>query len=142
NARLVERIDAGYITADSARKLKEVEQLSKIELILLRNIYHQVRHISIGMRQNSSVHCALIYEINGLSCQIVQPVQIYRLLADGQFHTGFLHIHNGFKHNSGTILNKLSHGMKICGQVYGSREDSFLVFAFALAEQLFPPLGY
>ena len=34
------------------------------------------------MSQNSSVHSALIDKINGLACQIVQTIQIYRLLTE------------------------------------------------------------
>src|SRR5699024_18094 len=32
--------------------------------------------------------------------------------------------------------------MKVCGQVYRCREDSFLILAFALAVELFPPFRY
>ena len=100
NARLVERIDTQYVAAHAACKLEEVEQLTKIELILLRDLYHQVRYISIRMCKDCSVHCALIYEINGLACQIVQAVQIYRLLVYGQLTLRLLYIQNRLKQDA------------------------------------------
>ena len=63
--RLVKWIYSKDITADTAGKLKEVEELSEIELILLRNLYHQVWYISIGMSKDGSVHGTLVDKIHG-----------------------------------------------------------------------------
>ena len=131
------------IAAHAACKLEEVEQLTKIELILLRDLYHQVRYISIRVCQDCSVHGALIYEINGLACQIVQSVQIYRLLVYGSRLTlRLLYIQNRLKQDSVAVLDELSHGMQVCGQINRCREDTLLVLSFALSVQLLPPLRY
>ena len=94
------------------------------------------------MCKDCSVHCTLIDEINRLSCQIVQSIQIYRLFIDHDLFSGCLHIHHSLKQNSVSILNKLSHRVQISCQIYRCREDSFLVFSFALSVKLFPPLRY
>ena len=87
HARLVERIHAGYVAADAAGKLEEVEQLSQIKLILLRNVYPEIGNTAVGVCQDSAVHGTLVDEIHSLSGQIVQSVQIYRLLTDGQLYS-------------------------------------------------------
>ena len=56
--------------------------------------------------------------------------------------SGLAHIYNSLKHDTRAVLDKLTHGMKICGQIYGCRENTLLVFTLGLAVQLFPPLGY
>ena len=52
-------------------KFEEIEELSKIELILLWNIDYQVWYISICVGKNCSIHCTLIDKINCFSCKIV-----------------------------------------------------------------------
>ena len=49
---------------ESSKKLKEIEQLAQIILILLRNLHHKIWHVSIGMRQNGAIHRAFIYKIH------------------------------------------------------------------------------
>ncbi len=94
------------------------------------------------MCQNGSVHSALIDEINGLACQIVQTIQIYRLLADRKLLSRSVDIDHGLKHYTGTVLNELTHGMQIGGQVHACGEQTLVVLTFALTEQLLPPLTY
>ena len=93
------------------------------------------------MGQNGSVHGALVYEVHGLSGQIVQAVQIHRLLPDLDFLPGGLHVENRLEHDPRAVLDKLSHGVQVCSQIHAGREDSFLVLALALAVELLPPLG-
>ena len=94
------------------------------------------------MRKDCSVHGTLIYKINGLSCQIVHAVCIDVLFLENNLRRGFFHVQNCLKHDAGTILDELPHRVKVCCQIYGCREDTSLVFSFALAEELFPPLRY
>ena len=94
------------------------------------------------MSKDCSVHRALVDEINCFSCKIVQSIQIYRLFIDDDLFFGCLHIHNCLKQDSVSILNELSHRVQISCQIYRCREDSFLVFSFALSVKLFPPLRY
>ena len=94
------------------------------------------------MCQNGSVHSALIDEINGLACQIIQTIQIYRLLADRKLLSRSVDIDNGLKHYTGTVLNELTHGMQIGGQIHACGEQPLVVLTFALTEQLLPPLTY
>ena len=46
---------------------------------------------------------------------------------------------HGFKDGAFALLNPLSHGVEVGGEVHGSGEDSLSVLSFALAVELFPP---
>ena len=94
------------------------------------------------MCKNRTIHSTLIYKIHCLACKVVQSVQIHRLLTDCDLLCRLLHFHNCLEHDSASILNELSHRVKICCKVYRCREDSFLILAFTLSEELFPPLRY
>ena len=94
------------------------------------------------MCKDRSVHCTLIYKVDGLACQIIQAVQINRLLIDRELAFGFLYIEDGLKENTAAVLNKLTHRMQIGRQINRCREDTLLVFSFALSVQLLPPLRY
>ena len=80
--------------------------------------------MSIRMRQNRSVHSALVNEVHILACQIVKAVQIYRLLTDDNLLSACLNVENRLEHCPGTVLDELSHGVQVCGQVNGGREDA------------------
>ena len=94
------------------------------------------------MCKNGSVHSALVYKVNALSCQIVKSVQINRLFLQYKLFSACFNIDHGLKHISGTILNELTHGMQIGGQIHACREQALVVLTFALTEQLLPPLTY
>ena len=94
------------------------------------------------MGQDCSVHGALVYKVHALSCQVVQAVQIHRLLVNEDFLSGCLHIQDCLIHDAAAVLDELAHGVEVCGQIYRCREDTFLVFSLALAVELFPPLRY
>ena len=70
------------------------------------------------MSQNGTVHSTLIYKINVLSCQIVQSVKINSFLAHHDLILTGFYFQNGLIHDSGTILNELTHRMKVCCQIY------------------------
>ena len=36
----------------------------------------------------------------------------------------FFYIDNGFKHDACAVLDELSHGVQVCGQIYCCREDT------------------
>ena len=94
------------------------------------------------MGEDRAVHSALVDKVYILACQIVQSVQIHRLFVDDDLFPGLLYIENGLEQDPVAVLDELSHGVQISGQVYGCREDAFLVLALALAVELFPPLRY
>ncbi len=93
------------------------------------------------MRQNGAVHRALVDEIHVLARQIIESVQIHRLLANDNLFPACLNIEHRLKHGAGTVLDKLSHGVQVGGQIHACREDTFLILALGLAVKLFPPLG-
>src|SRR5699024_3798740 len=126
----------------STCKSQELSKLYKVEFILLRNIYHQFRYITVCVSKYCSVHCALVYKVNGLSCKVFQAVKINRFFSDDHFFSGFLYIQYSLVHDAASVLDELSHGVKICCQIHRRREDTFLVFSFAFSIELFPPLGY
>ena len=82
------------------------------------------------MRQDRTVHRALINEVYVLSGQIIQTVQIHRFLAHHDLLLAFFYFQYGLKHDAGAVLDELSHRMQIRGQVYRCREDTLVVFAF------------
>ncbi|MNV34643.1 hypothetical protein D3C71_1260700 [compost metagenome] len=51
-------------------------------------------------------------------------------------------MNNGFKDVAVTLLNELTHGVKVCREVNRCRENPFIVFAFTFTIKLFPPFGY
>ena len=94
------------------------------------------------MRKDRSVHGTLVYKINGLSCQIVHTICVDILFLKNDLRRRFFHVQNGLEHDACAVLDKLSHGVEICCKVNGCRENTSLVFSFALTEELFPPLRY
>ena len=94
------------------------------------------------MSQNGSVHSALIYKINALSCQIVHTVCVNIFFIQQNLCRRLFYIQNSLKHNSCAVLNKLSHRMQVCGQIHCCRENTLLILAFTFSEQLLPPLRY
>src|SRR5699024_1490759 len=97
---------------------------------------------SVCMSKDRTVHSALVDEINRLSCQIFQSVQINRLFIDHDLFPILLYIQNSLEQDPDSVLDELTHGVQVCCQVYGCREDTLLVFSFALTVELFPPLRY
>ena len=80
HTRLVKWVHSQYISADSAGKLEEIEQLAETEFVLFRNTDHEIRNISIGVSQLRSLHRVLIHKIKRLSSEIIQSVQILSLI--------------------------------------------------------------
>ena len=93
------------------------------------------------MRQNRSVHRALIYKVYGLSGQIIHSVRVLLFLLQNNLRSRFLHIQNRFKQNPRAVLDKLAHGMQIRRQIHSRRENSLLILALAFTIKLLPPLG-
>ena len=87
-----------------------------------------------------SLHGALIDKVDALSGQVIQTVKIYRLFLDEKLMGRSLELHYSLKHGTLSVLDELSHGVKVGGQIYGSRENTLLILTFALAVQLLPPL--
>ena len=123
-------------------ELEEIEQLTESVLILLRDIDHQVGHLTVRMGKNRAVHGTLVDKVHTLCQPDSSDHQgLPALCSMVMLALGSLDIYNSLKHDTRAVLDKLTHGMKICGQIYGCRENTLLVFTLGLAVQLFPPLG-
>ena len=70
--RLVEGVYAQQVTADAAGKLEEIEELTQIEFVYFRHMYHKVGNLAVCVCQYGAVHGALVHKIHGLSSQVVQ----------------------------------------------------------------------
>src|SRR5699024_6484307 len=114
----------------------------EVILVLLRDLYHKVRNISVCMCEDRTVHRTLIDKVNIPACKIVQAVQIYRLFIDDDLFPGLFYIENSLEQDPVAVLDELTHGMQVCRKVYRCREDTFLILAFTLTIELFPPLRY
>ena len=76
NARLVEGIYSQHVAADAYCELEEIEQLTESVLILLRDIDHQVGHLTIRMGKNRAVHGTLVDKVHIFASQIVQTIKV------------------------------------------------------------------
>ncbi len=94
------------------------------------------------MCQLCPLHRILIDKVHRPAGKVVQSVQILFLFLQCNIQCRLLQLHNGLIHNTGAVLDKLSHGMKICSQIDRRREDTFLILTLALPVELFPPLSH
>ena len=86
------------------------------------------------MCQNGSVHSTLVDKIYILASQIVHTIGIDLFLFQNHFFRRLFYIDHRLKHDPCAVLDELAHGVQIRRQIYGSRENTLLVFALALAE--------
>ena len=81
----------------------------------------------------------LVHFVHTLSGQEVQAVQIFVVRREEHLMVGLLDTDDGLEDGTFAVLNPLSHGMKVGGKIYGSRENTFLILSFRFSVQLFPP---
>ena len=84
----------------------------------------------------------LVHLINTLASQEVQAVQILFVLREEQFLLGFLNRDDRLEDGALAILNPLSHGVQVGGEIDAGGEDALLVLAFRLTIELLPPFAH
>ena len=76
-----------------------------------------------------------------LAGQEIQPVGVVRVGGNGDGVAGLLEADNGLHQDALALLDVLSHGVQVGGQLHAGGEDALAVLALTLAVELFPPFG-
>ena len=76
-----------------------------------------------------------------LTCKVVELVEVLLVAADDYLAVALLDVDNGLEHNPVTVLDELTHGVKVGGEIDGRREYSLEILAFGLAVELLPPFS-
>ena len=74
--RLVEWVNTQHVSADTTSNLEEVDELSDVVLVQLRNADAHVGHTTIHVSQLCTQLSHLVHLVNTLASQEVQSVQI------------------------------------------------------------------
>ena len=69
------------------------------------------------MCKDRSVHCTLIYKVDGLACQIIQAVDVLFGMLDGNLGARLLDPQHGLEHDARAVLNELTDGMQVGGEI-------------------------
>ena len=75
-----------------------------------------------------------------LAREVVEPVGVAHLKGNGDAAARVLKAHDSLHQRARSVLNVLPHRVQIGGELNGSGEDTYAVFALALAVKLLPPL--
>ena len=139
HTRLVEGVHAKQVTTDTAGNLKEVDHLSEVALVEAWHRDADVRNTTIDMSQTGAEFGHLVYFVNALASEEVQTVKVLLVAGEEQLLLRLLDADNGLEDGTLAILNPLSHGVEVGGEVNTGREDTLLVLTFGLTIELLPP---
>ena len=92
------------------------------------------------MGEDGAFHGLAVDHAHVLVSQEVQAVEVALQLVDEEVLCGLLDIHDGLEHDAGTFLNELTHGVQVGGEDAACGEQTLVVLALALTEQLLVPL--
>ena len=92
------------------------------------------------MRQTGTQLGHLVHLVDTLPCQEVQSVEVLLVAGEEQFAVRLLDTDDRLEDGALTLLDPLSHGVEVGGEVARGGEDALLVFSFALSVELLPPL--
>jgi len=91
------------------------------------------------MSQHSAFERFLVDIGHGAILEEVEAIHIFWIVVDIKLLLRLVNQHDRFKHDTAAVLNVLAHGVQVGGENNRCRENSLLIFTFALAEQLLPP---
>ena len=94
------------------------------------------------MSQTGSEFCHFIHLIHALASEEVQTIKILLILREEQLLLRLLNADDGLEDGALTVLNPLSHGVEVSGEVDRSGEDTLLVLTLRLTIELLPPLTH
>ena len=81
----------------------------------------------------------LVHLVDALACQEVQTVKVLLVRRYCQAGVGLLHRNYSLEDGTLAILNPLTHGVEVGGEVNRCREDALAILTFTLAVELLPP---
>ena len=141
HARLVERINAENVSADTASLFKEVNKLTDAVFTKGINSDADVRNATIDVCDACAKLRHLVDLINTTRCNVIESVKVSFVRRDNNVVSLVNDRDNGFKDSAFTVLNPLSHRVKVCRVIDRSGENAFVVFALRFTVKLFPPFS-
>ncbi len=139
HTRLVEWVDTKNESADAASLLEEVDELAEVVLIELVDGDADVWHATIHVSELSAKFCHVVHFVDTLACEEVQTVEVFFVGWNSECVVWSIHRDNRFEDGTLTVLNPLTHGMEVGGEIHCCWEDALLVLTFGLAIELLPP---
>ena len=91
------------------------------------------------MSQLSAELCHLVHLVNALACQEVQTIQVLLIRRHSERGVGLLNRDDSLEDGTFTILNPLTHRVKVGREVNRCREDALAILTLALSIELLPP---
>ena len=137
---MVEGIDTQDIATDADRLLEEVEELTDIVLAQLRELEAHHRHVAIEVGKDGTCLRILIDEVDLLPGEVIEPVEIVLILRYDDGAAWLRDAHKGLEEISLPLLDHLTDGVEVGGEVRQCGEDTLPVLPLALGEELLPPL--
>ena len=93
------------------------------------------------MSQTGAELSHLVHLVYTLALEEVQAVEVLIVVREEQLLVRSLNADDGLEDRALALLNPLTHRVEVGSEVAGSREDTLLVLALALAIELLPPLS-
>ena len=118
HTRLVERIHAKDVAADSACLLEEVEEGSEVMLVDALDRERELRHSAVDVSELGSELCHRVALLHMLSCKEVKAVEILRIALDEHRASALLHCNDSLHEGALTVLDVLAHRVEVCGEVH------------------------
>ena len=100
---------------------------------------HDIGRAAVHMRDERALIGFLVDILHGLSGEIVEAVDVVVGMLDGDLAARFADGDDGFEHDARAVLNELSDGVQIGGEVGRGDEQALVVLALGFIEQLLEP---
>ena len=83
----------------------------------------------------------LVHLVDTFACEVVYAVKVGCVHRHTMLYSRLCHRDYSLEDCALSVLNPLTHGVKVCREVYRCRENTFAVLTFAFSIKLFPPFG-
>ena len=81
------------------------------------DLEHDIRRAAVNVREQRALICLGVDELNALARKVIQAVDIVLFLLDDALRARLAHPEHGLEHHARTVLNELTDGMKVGGEI-------------------------
>ena len=113
HTRLVERVDAEHIAANTASLLEEIEQSAEMVCVEGFSLHGNLRNAAVDVGQTRAEHSFFVAIFYSLAGKVVQAVEIFAVRRDFNLAGRVLHADYSLEHNPLAFLNILAHRVQV-----------------------------
>ena len=118
DARLVEWVNVNHVTADTASLLEEIEESSEVVLIDTLDRNCNLRNAAVDVSKLGSELSHKVALLNMLSSEEIKAVKVLRVVLNEHRAVALLNAYNSLHKVTLTILDVLTHRVKVCSEVH------------------------